>query len=177
MKCVRGLLFGGLLILAGCVPKPAKPPAVPLPRPARVIPIPTPAPTPPPPEWSDTPLTPGNWSYRDEPGRSEAAFGSPAMESAFTVRCDKSSRRVALVRQGVTTGNTMTIRTSSSRRNLALSVEANGAAVFTAVAANDPLLDDMVFSRGRISVEVPGTATLFIPTWPEPARVVEDCRG
>jgi hypothetical protein len=35
----------------------------------------------------------------------------------------------------------------------------------------------MVFSRGRFTVEVPGAPMLVIPAWPEPARVIEDCRG
>jgi hypothetical protein len=35
----------------------------------------------------------------------------------------------------------------------------------------------MAFSRGRFMVEAQGMATLVLPAWPEPARVVEDCRG
>jgi hypothetical protein len=178
MKSVRGLLFGALLAFAGCVPKPAEPPKPPPRRPVAVAPLPPPPmPTPPPPEWSDIPLTPGQWSYRDGVSGSEAVFGSPAIGSAFIVRCDKPSRIVTFVRQGVTTGNTMTVRTSSSRRNLPLSVETNGALPFSPLTASDPFLDDLVFSRGRITVEVPGTPILVIPTWPEPGRVVEDCRG
>jgi hypothetical protein len=34
-----------------------------------------------------------------------------------------------------------------------------------------------VFSRGRFAVETDGLPTLVLQTWPEPARVVEDCRG
>jgi hypothetical protein len=49
--------------------------------------------------------------------------------------------------------------------------------VSAALAANDPLLDAMVFSRGRFSIEVTGLPRLIIPTWPEPARVIEDCRS
>jgi hypothetical protein len=68
------------------------------------------------------------------------------------------------------------LRTSSFARNLPLSVDPSGAGVFAALPANDRLLDAMVFSRGRFTVEVPGTPMLVIPAWPEPARVVEDCR-
>jgi hypothetical protein len=44
------------------------------------------------------------------------------------------------------------------------------------LAATDPLLDAIAFSRGRFAVEAPGLPTLILPTWPEPARVVEECR-
>jgi hypothetical protein len=39
------------------------------------------------------------------------------------------------------------------------------------------LLDQIVFSRGRVSVEAEGLPALTIPTWPEPARVIDECRG
>jgi hypothetical protein len=82
-----------------------------------------------------------------------------------------------MVRSGTTSGNMMTVRTSYSARNLPLSIAGQPPQPFAAVAANDRLLDAMVFSRGRFTVEVPGTPMLVIPAWPEPARVVEDCRS
>jgi len=42
--------------------------------------------------------------------------------------------------------------------------------------ASDRLLDEMLFSRGRIGVTSPGLPSLAIPAWAEPARAVEDCR-
>ena len=45
------------------------------------------------------------------------------------------------------------------------------------LSAGDPILDAMVFSRGRFTVEAPGLPMLVLPTWPAPARVIEDCRG
>jgi hypothetical protein len=70
----------------------------------------------------------------------------------------------------------MTIRTSSIARNLPLmSLEQPPAALAT-LSANDRFLDAIVFSRGRFTVEVPGAPIMAIPAWPEPARVVEDCR-
>ena len=44
------------------------------------------------------------------------------------------------------------------------------------LAAGDPFLDGMIFSRGRFSAEVAGTPMVMMPSWAEPARVVEDCR-
>ena len=43
--------------------------------------------------------------------------------------------------------------------------------------AADPLLDQIAFSRGRFLVRAAGAGELVLPSWPEPARVIEDCRG
>lgn len=48
--------------------------------------------------------------------------------------------------------------------------------VAAAVPVTEPHLDAMAFSRGKFLVAVKGAADLIIPTWPEFARVVEDCR-
>ena len=42
--------------------------------------------------------------------------------------------------------------------------------------ARDPLLDAMAFSKGRFAVEVAGLPTLYLPSWIEVSRVIEDCR-
>jgi len=34
----------------------------------------------------------------------------------------------------------------------------------------------MAFSRGRFALETAGQETLYLPSWPEISRVVEDCR-
>ena len=54
-----------------------------------------------------------------------------------------------------------------------------GAAAYVAatLAANDPLLDAIGFSRGRFIVEQTGASTLVVPAWAEIERVTEDCRG
>ncbi len=49
-------------------------------------------------------------------------------------------------------------------------------AIAARVAANDPLLDAMAFSKGRFAVEVAGLPTLYVPSYPEVTRVIEDCR-
>lgn len=48
--------------------------------------------------------------------------------------------------------------------------------VVTAVPVRDPLLDAMAFSRGRFALETAGLPTLYLPSWPELSRVIEDCR-
>ena len=52
-----------------------------------------------------------------------------------------------------------------------------GSALTARLNPGDPVLDAMVFSRGRFAVEAPGTPLLVVPAWPEPARVIEDCRA
>jgi hypothetical protein len=180
MKLKRAALLFGVLTVAGCVPKREAPPTpAPQPRPVQT-PAPRPQPPAPPPrvDWPDMPLTPGGWVYRNQGNSSQALFGPAGGEAAFIVRCDRVRREVSLWRQGTTSGNMMTVRNSASARNLPLSVQAQPTPyVWSALPASDRFLDATVFSRGRFAVEVPGTPMLVIPSWPEPARVLEDCRG
>jgi hypothetical protein len=137
-------------------------------------------PPPPPPraDWRDIPLTPGNWFYRNEGATSQALFGPANSEASFIVRCDRARGQVVLSREGSANGNMMTVRTTSGARNFPLSVQTEPlASVSASLNPNDRFLDSMAFSRGRITVEVPGTPMLVIPSWAEPARVIEDCRG
>ena len=174
MKPMRLVPLLGAAVLAACVAETPRPPAPQL-RPAPRPPVQ--APPPPAPEWQDLPLTPGAWSYDETGAGSQARFGPEGAEPGFVVRCDKARGEISLSRQGIATGNTMTVRTSFGARTLPLSIEAGATFVFAAIPATDSLLDNLAFSRGRFTVDVPGTATLVIPAWPEPARVIEDCRG
>ena len=45
------------------------------------------------------------------------------------------------------------------------------------VLANDPLLDAIAFSRGRLWVDASGTMPLILRAAAEPARSIEDCRS
>lgn len=169
------LAFASLAVLAGCV-APSAPPPRPAPAPPVPAPAPAPAPAPPPAassDWRDWPLTPGNWSYRQDARGSIALFGS-AGDPAFTLRCDRSGRQLQLTRRGVAAG-TMTVRTSSTARSLAADAAADGTAA--SLPAGDRLVDAMGYSRGRFIVETPGMAPLVLPAWAEVLRVAEDCRG
>jgi hypothetical protein len=42
--------------------------------------------------------------------------------------------------------------------------------------ARDALLDAIAFSRGRFALEAAGLETLYLPSYPEISRVVQDCR-
>ena len=180
MKSVRAVLvLGSVAALIGCVPKRETPPP-PVQQPqASPRPRPVPPPPPPPPaDWRDMALTPGGWVYSNQGGTSQALFGAANSEAQFTVRCDRTRRQVSLWREGRTGGNMMTVRTSYGARNLPLSVQAEPLPyVYAVLPASDRLLDQIAFSRGRFTIEVPGLPMLVIPAWPEPARVVEDCRA
>ena len=172
-------LLGSVAVAMGCVPRREPPPPPPRPA-ARPAPPPVRTTPPPPPQanWQDLPLSPGRWFYRTEGQRSLASFGPSQDAASFAVRCDLARRQIVLSRQGITTGDVITVRTSYSARSLPLSVQtAPQNSVFTTLPASDSFLDGLAFSRGRFTVEVPGTPVLVIPAWPEPARVVEDCRG
>jgi len=116
--------------------------------------------------WRVAPVTAGSWSWRPLPGGSEAVFQTSAGVQ-FTVRCTLANRTVALIRSGAPVGASAIVRTTSLERT----VPAAGA-----LSARDPLLDAMAFSRGRVSIEVPGAPRLILPSWPELARAIEDCR-
>jgi hypothetical protein len=158
--------------LAACAPRPA-PPVPPAPAPQRPAPAPAPPPAPPPADWRDAPLSPGDWTWSGEGAASRAAYGTAGI-AAFTLRCDGPGR-ISMIRAGAPSGSTITIRTSASERRL--TATSRGGDLVATLAASDPLLDQIAFSRGRILIESEGAPPLIIPAWPEPARVAEDCRA
>jgi len=121
--------------------------------------------------WADARLTPGRWTYSGG-AASSAQFGS-GVAPLFTVRC-AARGQIVLHRHGSAGGNALTIRTSNLMRTLPATARPDGTAA--TISANDPLLDAIAFSRGRFGVETSAAAQLVLPAWPEPARVVEDCR-
>lgn len=168
------LALSALTVAISCVPQREEP--QPVPSPPAAAPAPAPAPSPPPAaaDWRDIPLTPGQWAYQN----GAALFGPAGAAPLLSVRCDAARREVLLSRAGITTGNVLIVRTSYGSRSLPLSVAAGGASELAArVPASDKMLDELAFTRGRFTVEMQGTAMLVVPAWPEPARVIEDCRG
>lgn len=148
-------------LLSACASKP-----VPAPAPERAPPVhrAPPVVVAPPPvgsdaeAWRDQPLTPGDWSY--DPGAGEARYAD------FSLRCDGARRQVIFSRAGAS--GPLRLRTTYGAQMLPAAAS---------LPAADPMLDEMAFSRGRFTVEAEGLPTLILPAWPEPARVVEDCRG
>jgi hypothetical protein len=125
----------------------------------------------------DWPMTPGAWSYRPITGATVAQFGSAGAPALLTMRCDLAARQIVVLRDGVTaTAGRMTVRTTFGSVEWPAAAGAQGQTVATRAAA-DPGLDQILFSRGRFTIELAGARPLVLPVWAEVARVVEDCRG
>ena len=169
--------LAALALLAGCASKPAPAPA---PAPVVIRPVVrTPVLVPPPPanaDWSLWPLTPGGWVYSQDASGSQASFGRAEGEPSFILRCERDRRQILLSREG--RGSELTVRASSTAQTLPAGPRTEPRPYLSAaLPVSDALLDAMVFSRGRFTVEAQGAPMLVIPSWPEPARVVEDCRA
>jgi hypothetical protein len=171
-----------LLSLASCAPGI-------VPEPGGQRPAPTPVPADPPsrpvaqaPDWQDWAVTPGTWSYVRDSRATIARFATAGGVVNAWVRCDLAVRAIAVGRSGRTgsaDGNAMmTLRTSFGPLQWPARA-ATGAVPGTEAArgASDPGLDWIAFSRGRFTLELPGLPPIVAPTWAEPVRVVEDCRG
>ena len=106
-------------------------------------------------------LAPGQWSYVVTAKGGEARYGTHLL-----LGCDRASRTMTISRPTIPAG-TATVITDMLTRSL----PPNGR-----VAASDPILDAMAFSRGRILI-AGGGSVLAVPSWPEAARAIEDCRN
>lgn len=180
--------LAGALALAACVPPSPEPTPVPSPTPTATS-APTPQPEAAPPQvvtpsfdnWMDAPQTPGDWTY--VPGTSEtlAVFGTGRTEETveLIVRCDLTTRRVSIARAGSAAAQVeMLVRSETQDRRLTAGPAGGGRPLIVAeLAASDPLLDAMAFSKGRFAVNVAGVDPVYVPAWPEFKRVIEDCRG
>jgi hypothetical protein len=121
------------------------------------------------------PQTPGDWSYGPIEDGSAARFGQAGAQPTFALVCRRSARSVELMRQGSGAGSLqMTVRTSNGDR--VVTAAGSPQNVTARLSAGDSLLDAIAYSRGRFSVEVPGLETLYLPSWPEVLRVIDDCR-
>jgi len=126
-------------------------------------------------DWRDAPLTPGTWTYRRNDTSTAALFGPAGVAPAFILQCNRAARTITLSRPGTVAG-AMTVTTSYSATNWPATATSDGRIAVT-LAAADPALDRIAFSRGRFTVADAGLLTLVLPSWAEPARVIEDCRG
>jgi hypothetical protein len=118
-------------------------------------------------DWRERPITAGSWTWRSSPEASEAIFTDPRGVQ-LVIRCARATRRVSFSRTGSPAGVPIRIATTSSQRVLPPG---------NMVLANDPLLDAIAFSRGRLWVDAAGTMPLVLRASAEPARSIEDCRS
>lgn len=108
------------------------------------------------------PLAAGQWTYFPTAGGSIAMYGVH-----LQLRCDRATRTVTISRPNVSQ-STLTIATDSARRTLPVGGR---------LLVNDPLLDAIAFSRGRFLVADGAGSAVALPSWPEAARSIEDCRS
>lgn len=119
----------------------------------------------------------GAWSYAAIAGGSEARFTGVTGSVQFALRCTRSVRRVTISKAASAPATSLFVWTTSASRTLpAPGFDVTTGRLNVQLAAYDPLLDAMVFSRGRIAVGAGTMPALVVPPWPELARVVEDCR-
>ena len=118
---------------------------------------------------------PGNWTYAPTADGSEATFANSSGQPQLTIQCTRSTRRIALLKPGAAAPS-IWVWTSSQKKSLPATYDANSARVRAELQAFDPLLDAMAGSRGRIGFSTSGLAALVVPPWSEIGRVIEDCR-
>lgn len=155
----------------------------PTPAPAPVAKAPTPAPTPAPVKrvdnWTEWPISVGEWVYRQDSRGSLALFGARNTDALVTLRCDQSQKKIFLSQAGTArTGGQMVLRASSGLQTYPAQIT-GGTPPYSAVtiAPDDIMLDRIAFSRGRFAIESSGLSSIAVPVQPEFARVVEDCRS
>jgi hypothetical protein len=126
--------------------------------------------------FATAPIMPGSWRYGPAPGGSAASFVDATGTSRLVIQCSRATRRVSISRISTTAAPALQLWTDSTARTVPARFEPNVFRVTVDLAASDPLLDAIAFSRGRIAVSMLGALPLVVPTWAEPARAIEDCR-
>ncbi|MGD9664100.1 MAG: hypothetical protein AB7U34_02675 [Novosphingobium sp.] len=165
------------LALVACTTARQAPP----PRPATTAtptpaapPAPAPAPVQRDESWMDASRTPGDWTYGPNGAETRALYAAPDGTSLFAIVCT-ADKALWLVRPASAEAQAlMKVRTETTERLLA--VETHGGSLMARLSPRDPLLDAMAISKGRFAIETPGMATLYLPSWAEVTRVIEDCR-
>jgi hypothetical protein len=123
-----------------------------------------------------TPIA-GNWTYAAAADGSEAVFANATGNPQLWVHCTRATLRVSIAKPAGGAAPFVNVWTSSLTRSVASSFNSATGRLTIDVAANDPILDAMVSSRGRIGFTVAGQPSLVVPAWAEVAHVIEDCRN
>jgi hypothetical protein len=119
----------------------------------------------------------GAWGYKAIAGGSEADYVDAAAAVRMQIRCNRAARTVSIVRMGVpAAAPAMAIWTTSLSRTVPARFLSTKELIAD-VAATDPLLDAIAFSRGRIATAASGAPMLAVASGPETTRVIEDCRS
>lgn len=118
----------------------------------------------------------GSWSYATTAIGSEASFIDASGAPQLSLRCVRANRSLVLSVRGVP-ATSLSIWTSALSRSVPATYDAASGRVSASLAANDRLLDEIAFSRGRFSFAVAGLSPVVVPARPEAARAIEDCRN
>jgi hypothetical protein len=118
----------------------------------------------------------GTWNYSANATGSEATFVNATAQPQLTISCSRATRQVTIAKVATGAAPLLTIWTSAETRSLPASYNPATARISAVLSAFDPMLDAIAFSRGRAAFSVAAQPTLVVPSWAEPARVVEDCR-
>lgn len=167
------ILVAALAACASPAPEAAPPPVAtpsPRPNPAPVL-APPPAPAA---EWDLQPATPGTWRHRLAGRDSIAEFVGTDGRMRFQLACTADKDVELAVIGSVGDARSMTVRTRTLERTVTAS--AMESSVISRLSGRDPLLAAMAYSRGRFAVETAGLPALYLPSWPEVTRVVDDCQ-
>ncbi len=174
---IRHILLVSVLTLSACSAPPPPPAPKPVPAPQPVIVTPIQTSQEPVGEWTDWPLTPGDWVYRQDERGSIALFGPTGANALVTLRCDRARRAIFLAREGQGVGMIVVRSSSAMKEFVGSPTGGRPPYIATEIMPTDPILDAMAFSRGRIAINVAGQQPIAIPSWAEITRIVEDCRG
>jgi hypothetical protein len=121
---------------------------------------------------------PGDWTYSGAAGGTQAVFRDAATRRVqLTIRCTLAARLVTISKPSAVAVPFILVWTTSSSKSFAATFDPAQAQVNATVQSSNDILDAMAFSRGRLAVSVEGAPPLVLPSQPEVARVVEDCRG
>lgn len=123
-----------------------------------------------------TPIA-GNWTYAATNDGSEATFSNTTGFPQLVVHCTRATRRVSIAKPASAAAPVIIVWTSSQTRTVPASFNPATAKLTIEFDANDPLLDALSNSRGRLGFTVSPQPPLVVPAWAEVARVVEDCRA
>ncbi|MCX7675931.1 MAG: hypothetical protein N2Z59_00955 [Alteraurantiacibacter sp.] len=174
------------LVLAGCIPPasnvPPSPQAEAAAEPEPVLPPAAPETAGPataaaplhPANWADQPQTAGDWRWRSTGAESIAEFADPAGAMLARLVCTADKQMLLTVSNSYPQASGLKVRTETQDRQLETTARADW--LESRLSARDTLLDAIAFSRGRFALEVQGGLALYLPSYPELTRVIEDCR-
>jgi hypothetical protein len=123
----------------------------------------------------DAPGTPGTWRYEPLADGSAATFIGRGNTALARLACQPGTRTIVLsLPEAPALSYAVDIHTETLTVKLPLS--APDGRPMIPIPSNLPLLDAMALSKGRFAIGAEGMTPLYLPSWAEISRVIEDCR-